>query len=141
MRLDARGGGDRGSLSVEYVIITPMIFLVFALIYVFGRIAQVDGVLDTGTRDAVRVATQAPDYAQAQRSARQVVREEVGTGSAECLRSLTVDVSNNFEPGNTITVVAQCTYPISDAGLPGAPGSITVTSQYSSVLDPNRGVQ
>lgn len=132
---------DRGTLSVEYVIITPMIFLVFALIYVFGRIAQVDGVLDAGTRDAARVATQAPSYQQAAQAAEKVVRQEVGTGSAKCLNSLTVSVSDNFAPGNTITVTATCSYAVSDAGLPGAPGSLTVTSQFSSVLDPNKTLQ
>jgi Flp pilus assembly protein TadG len=137
----AGAAGDRGSLSVEYVIITPLLFLVFALIYVFGRIAQVDGVLDAGTRDAARVATQAPSYAQAQQAAERVVREEVGTGSSKCSDTLDVSVSNNFSPGATITVRATCSYPVSDAGLPGAPGTLTVTSQFSSVLDPNRTVR
>jgi Flp pilus assembly protein TadG len=132
------GSRDRGSLSIEFVIVTPMVFLVFALIYVFARIAEVNGVLDTGTRDAARVATQAFTYAQAQRAAEDVVREEVGTGSQRCLASLQVTVSKNFQPGQTITVTASCTYPISDAGLPGAPGSLDVSSQFSSVLDPNR---
>jgi Flp pilus assembly protein TadG len=132
---------DRGSLSIEYVFFTPMVFLVFALIYVFARVAQVNGVLDTGTRDAARVATQAFSYSAAQQAAERVVREEVGTGSGECLSTLQVDVSRNFQPGQTITVTARCTYPISDAGLPGAPGDLHVTSEFSSVLDPNRSTE
>lgn len=131
---------DRGSLAVEFVIVAPMLLLVLALIYVFARVAEVNGVLDTGTRDAARVATQAFTYAQARTAARRVVAEEVGGGSAECLRTLEVTVSDNFLPGRTITVTARCTYPLSDAGLPGAPGSLTVSSDFSSVLDPNRGV-
>ncbi|HEY7009324.1 MAG TPA: TadE family protein [Jatrophihabitantaceae bacterium] len=132
---------DRGSLSIEFVIITPMIFLIFALIYVFARVAEVNGVLDTGTRDAARVATQADTYGDAAAAAERVVREEVGTGSQRCLDTLVVDVSKNFEPGQTITVTARCSYPISDAGLPGAPGTLTVSSQFSSVLDPNRTIR
>jgi Flp pilus assembly protein TadG len=129
---------DRGSLSIEFVFVTPMIFLVFALIYVFARVADVNAVLDTGTRDAARVATQAFSHADASAAAENVVREEVGHGSQECRNTLRVSVSNNFQPGQTITVTASCSYPISDAGLPGAPGTLHVSSQFSSVLDPNR---
>lgn len=131
---------DRGSLSIEYVIITPMIFFVFALIYVFARIAEVDGLLDAGTRDAARVASVAPDYDHAVAAARQTVLDEIRNGSQTCTSTLRVTVSDNFAPGNTINVTASCTYPVSDAGVPGAPGTLTVHSQFSTVIDPNRSV-
>lgn len=132
---------ERGALSVEYVIVTPLFFLVFALIFVYARVAQVNGVLDAGTRDAARVATQAGSYAQAVDAATRVVREEVGTGSRRCLATLEVSVSPDFRPGRTITVTATCRYPISDAAIPGAPGELRVRSEFSSVLDPNRTVR
>ncbi len=129
---------DRGSLSIEYVIITPILFFVLAMIYVFGRIAEVNGVLDASTRDAARVASEAPNHDAAQQAAMQVVRDAVGKGSSMCRSTLDVTVSNNFARGNTITVVATCTYPVGDAGLPGAPGTLHVKSQFSSIIDPNR---
>jgi hypothetical protein len=129
-------------MSVEYVIIVPMLFLVFSLIYAYGRVAQVGGTIDSGTRDAARVATLARSYQEASSRAVQVVREAIGSSSRRCLSTLSVDVSpRTFQPGDTITVKAQCSYPLSDLGLPGAPGTITVHSQFSSMLDPNRGVQ
>ena len=139
---------DRGDIAIEYVIITPMLLLVFGLIYVFGRIADVGGVLDAGTRDAARVASAAPDPAQAQQAARDAVVAAVGRGSQECLRTLTVTLTRDVRQDQqaargtmtTITVRSRCTYPISDAGLPGAPGSLTVHSTFSSVIDPNRTV-
>lgn len=131
---------DRGSLSVEFVIVTPIIFIVLALIYAFGRVAEANGVLDAGTRDAARVATQANSYQQAQTAAEQVVREEVGTGSKSCQDTLQVNVSNDFTPGQPITVTATCTYALSDLGVPGAPASLTVSSQFTSFLDPNKTI-
>lgn len=135
---------DRGSLSVEFVIVTPMIFIVLALIYAFGRVAEVNGVLDTGTRDAARVATQANSYQQADAAAKQVVRQEVGTGSKKCQDTLQVTVAGgdaaNFRPGRPITVTATCTYALSDLGIPGAPASLTVSSQFTSFLDPNKTI-
>ena len=131
---------DRGALSIEYVIVTPIIFLVFALVYVFGRMAEVDSVLDAATRDAARAASIAPSYAEAQRAATQTVHDEIYHGSTTCRDTLQVTVSSNFRPGETIIVRATCTYPISDAGLPGAPGSVTVHSQFATVIDPNRSL-
>lgn len=143
MRLLARirRSDDRGALAIEYAILTPMFFLVFALIYVFARLTMVNGVLDSGTRDAARAATQAPNWDQAEAVARQIVRDAVGTGSSRCLATLDVTVSRNFAPGQTITVDARCTYSISDAGIPGAPGAISAHAQFSSILDPNRTVR
>jgi Flp pilus assembly protein TadG len=129
---------DRGSLSIEYVILTPMIFFVLALIYVFARMAEVNGVLDAGTRDATRVASLAGSEPEAQRLAEQTVAQELNGRSATCKSSLTVDILGDFAPGNTITVKAQCSYPISDAGVPGAPGTLTVHSQFSTIIDPNK---
>ena len=52
---------------------------------------------------------------------------------------LDVKVSNDFQPGEPVTVVATCHYSLS-ALLPGAPGTVTATSSFTSMLDPNRGL-
>lgn len=129
---------DRGSMAVEYVVLAPVILLVCSLIFAYGRVAQVNGKLEAGTRDATRTATFSRTYDEAKARATRVLQDELATGSAECRKTLTVTVSDNFEPGQTITVTATCNYPISDAGLPGAPGTLHPTSSFSSVLDPNR---
>lgn len=133
-------GSDRGSLSIEYVILTPMIFIVFAMIYVFARMAEVNGVLDAGTRDAARVASKASNGQQAHDLAVSTIKQDLNGRSATCARTLRVDAIPDFAPGQTITVRASCEYPVSDAGLPGAPGSLTVHAQFSAVIDPNRSL-
>jgi Flp pilus assembly protein TadG len=155
--------GDEGSLSIEFVMLTPMIFLMLALIYLMGRVAEVHGVLDAGTRDAARVATQAratpgrTAAANALTAATKVMTAQVGTGSDSCKDSLVVTMTvlaggvqqpvvdapgnDNFVGGNTITVTATCNYSIADLGLPGFNGSLTTRSQFSSMIDPNRTVE
>lgn len=135
-----RPRGDRGSLSIEYVILVPVVFVVFALIYVFARMSEVNGVLDAGTRDAARVASLAANAQQAHDLALKTIRDELNGRSATCANTLQVDPIPNFDPGSTITVRATCRYPIADAGVPGAPGTLTVHSQFSSVIDPNRSL-
>ncbi|NNM46021.1 TadE/TadG family type IV pilus assembly protein [Knoellia koreensis] len=140
------GGGraasrERGSLAVEMTIIIPSILLIFGLIFAYGRAAQVNGMLESGTRDAARTATVARSYTEAQDRARAVVADALQATPASCRNSLSVSISDNFRAGEPITVTARCTYSISDIGLPGAPGSITPSSSFTSMLDPNRGIQ
>jgi Flp pilus assembly protein TadG len=134
---------DRGSLSIEYVIITPFVFLVFGLIYAFGRVSAVDNSLDTGTRDAARAASIASSLDQAKQVAMNAVESELGNGTSTCRSTLVVEITGNFAPDNTITVHASCDYDLSDIlYLPSviAPGNITVHSQFSAVVDPNRSL-
>lgn len=135
---------DRGSLSIEYVLVTPMIFAVFALIYAFGIVAQANGLLDAGTRDAARAASRANSYHDAVTRARQIIEDEISRDSS-CAHSLGVQVtpSNAWapptpgQPLRTVTVRASCTYSLSDS-VGGLPGSLRVTSRFSSPVDPNR---
>jgi Flp pilus assembly protein TadG len=131
---------ERGSLAVEMAVIIPSILLIFGLIYAYGRVATVNGTLESGTRDAARSATIARSYDEAQDRARAVVREAVLELPRSCQQSVSVQVSDTFEPGEPVTVDVECTYALSDLGLPGAPGDITARSSFTSMLDPNRGV-
>jgi Flp pilus assembly protein TadG len=136
-----RRRGDSGALSVEYVIVAPMILLLFALIYAMGLVAQVDGVLDAGTRDAARAASLAGSYTEATTAATNIVKDELGGASPSCLGSLKVQVlpEGRFDPGETITVRTSCSYDLHDK-ISGLPGSVTVTSQFASMIDPNRSL-
>ena len=131
---------ERGSLAVEMAVIIPSILLIFGLIYAYGRAATVNGTLESGTRDAARSATIARSYDEARDRAREVVREAILELPQSCQQSVSVNVSDTFEPGEPITVDVACTYALSDLGLPGAPGDITARSSFTSMLDPNRGV-
>lgn len=119
--------------------LAPCILLIFGLIFAYGRVAQVHGVLDAGTRDAARTATRADTYLDARNQARQVIAEAITGAPTACQDNLHVSVTHDFEPGKTITVTATCHYGLSDV-LPGAPGSVTATSSFASMLDPNHGI-
>ena len=132
---------ETGSMAVEMAIIIPSLLLIFGLIYAYGRAAQVNGTLEAGTRDAARSATIARSYDEAQDRAERVVRIAVKQLPQSCQSTVRVRVSRNFAPGEPITVDAECSYRLSDLGLPGAPGDITAKSSFTSMLDPYRGVE
>lgn len=131
--------GERGSVALEFAFAAPIVLLVLALAWTYGRVAWANGHLEAGARDAARVATQARSMDEARANAMAVVREN--TASIEgCGDSLALSITGTFEPGSTLTVQAGCTYSLSDIGLPGAPGSVSPTSTFSSVIDLRRAV-
>jgi len=132
---------ERGSLAVEMAIIAPGLLLIFGLIFAYGRAAGVNGTLEAGTRDGARSATMARSYDEAVQRATQAVSDAISGTPQACQATLEVTVSQDFTPGEPITVTATCTYGLADIGLPGAPGSIRPTSSFTSMLDPYRGVQ
>lgn len=127
-------------MALEFAFAAPIVLLLLALAWTYGRVAWANGHLEAGARDAARVATQARSLDEARSDALAVLRENTaavdGCGSSAALR-----IDGAFEPGGLITVEASCSYRLSDIGLPGAPGSMSPTSSFSSVIDLHRGVE
>lgn len=136
----ARRRDHRGSIAIELAILTPSVLIIFALIFAYGRTAGVNGNLESGTRDAARSATIARTYDDARDRAERIVREAIASTPQACRNTLRVTVSQTFEPGRPLTVTATCSYGLADLGLPGAPGTISPRSSFTSMIDPNRGV-
>lgn len=130
---------DRGSIALELAFAAPIVLLLLALAWTYGRVAWANGHLEAGARDAARVATQARSVEEARANALAVVQESTESVTG-CRETAAVLVSGSFEPGGTLTVRASCSYTLSDIGLPGAPGTMTPTSTFSSVIDQRRGI-
>jgi Flp pilus assembly protein TadG len=136
-----RARSERGSLAVEMAIIVPSILLIFGLIFAYGRAASVNGYLESATRDAARAATLARSFAEAEERAEEIVHEATDGLPQACQDSMVVDLIGPFTPGEPITVTTSCSYGLDDIGLPGAPGTISPESSFTSMLDPYRGVE
>lgn len=134
-----RGAGERGSVALEFSFLAPIVFLLLALAWTYGRVAWANGHLEAGARDAARVATQSRSMEDARTNAMAVLQENTAA-VAGCSESAALRISGVFEPGETLTVEASCTYSLSDIGLPGAPGSVSPRSTFSSVVDLRRGL-
>ena len=134
-----RAHRERGSIALEFAFAAPIVLLLLALAWTFGRVAWANGHLEAGTRDAARVATQARSVQEARTSAMAVLQENTQTVQG-CPASLAVQISGDFEPGSTLTVQASCSYSLSDIGMPGAPGRVSPSSSFASVVDQHRGV-
>ena len=132
-------GSDRGSIALEMAFAAPIVLLLLALAWTYGRVAWANGHLEAGARDAARVATQARSVEEARSNALAVLQENTDA-VAGCRETAAVLVTGSFEPGGTLTVSATCSYTLSAIGLPGAPGTMNPTSTFSSVIDQRRGI-
>lgn len=139
----ARRRPDTGSIAVELAFIMPLLLLMLALLYGYGRVAQVNGALEAGTRDGARAASQARSADEAREVAERAVRSSLGAGADDCAGGGPTVVLRGgvFQPGFPVTVKASCTYRLHDLGLPGVPGSANVSSTFTSPVDPNRGAR
>jgi Flp pilus assembly protein TadG len=136
-----RGRTESGSLAIELAMLAPGLLLIFGLIFAYGRAAQVNGTLESGTRDAARSVTMARSYDEAVQRANAVMLDALKDAPQSCQNTLDVAISGQYEPGKAVTLSTECTYGLSDLGLPGAPGTITAKSSFTSMLDPYRGLQ
>ncbi|WP_122261982.1 TadE/TadG family type IV pilus assembly protein [Ornithinimicrobium cerasi] len=131
---------ERGSIALEFAFAAPIVLLLLALTWTYGRVAWANGHLEAGARDAARVATQARSLDEARADALAVLRENTAAVDG-CGDSVALRLDGRFEPGETLTVEASCSYSLSDIGLPGAPGTMTPRSSFSSVIDLHRGIE
>lgn len=145
-RLTGRlGVSDRGSATLELAILTPLMLATVALVVLAGRVAVAGNTVTTVAGNAAREASLAHSASAAAADATGSARSELAAQAINCQGGGTVSVDTsgfaaavNGLPGQVVTVTVTCVVPIADLGLPGAPGTRTLSDQGVSPIDPNR---
>jgi len=141
--MKSSSGSERGSASVELALIAPAIGLLIGFVIVGGRIEVNSGAIDGVAAAAARDASISRTPAQAQATAQQTAAETLAAQGLDCIhQSVTVDTSGFARPLGqpaNIRVTVRCTVRLSDIGMPGLPGSRTLTDHFTSALDEYRG--
>ena len=137
---DAQKCGDSGSLTVELVVLAPVI-LVFALATLaFGRFTQAR----QQVVEAAQAGAQAAAVGSNADSAQQDALAAASTGilaSAHTCENPQVNVNvSHFVPGGYVVVQVTCHVQLSDLLVPGLPGSTTVQASSTAPLDPYRSI-
>ncbi|WP_053672660.1 TadE/TadG family type IV pilus assembly protein [Streptomyces sp. H036] len=137
-----RIGDDRGALSLEAIILFPVILMTLLLVIALGRIGSANNAVDTAARNAARAASLERNGNTASSAGSQMARSVLGQQGLECT-STSISISTGGfsaqigEPAST-TATVTCTVRLSDVGLPGLPGSKTLTSSFTSSIDSYR---
>ncbi|MFV2198839.1 TadE/TadG family type IV pilus assembly protein [Nocardiopsis sp. LOL_012] len=132
-----RRRGDRGSASVELVLLAPVLVLALMLMVAAGR--QVSAALIT--RDAASAAARAAslqrDAASARAQARATAERELAGRGLACASSHASVDATRFGAGGTVSVEVACTVTVIDLG--GLGGQHTLRASASSPIDPYKG--
>jgi Flp pilus assembly protein TadG len=138
--MSRRRHDQQGSLTVELVVLTPVLFLFAVMVLMFGRVSESkQRVVEAATAGAEAAAV-LPTPGSAGFGASVDAAVEVAGGDQSCVHArISTDVSHYF-PGGFVTVTVQCQVELSDLSLPGVPGSTTVQASAVAPIDPYRSV-
>lgn len=129
-----RQRGDRGSMAVEVVLLTPLLMAFILLIVAFGRYVAVKGDIEATSRDAARAASLEPSAGEARAAAGSVVGSSLESSTTCGAPS----VGGTWGPGGEVAVTLNCQISYSGLGLIGLPGSVSVSAESVAPLDPYR---
>jgi Flp pilus assembly protein TadG len=131
---------DRGSITVEMVLLAPLFFAFFCFVIGLGRLDEAHGQLVGASRDAARAASDSRSATEAVAAATRAAHLDLSTAGLSCRRvAVHVDTAN-FIPGGLVTVTVSCTTDLADVTVSGLPGAKTLTASATAPLDRYRGV-
>jgi Flp pilus assembly protein TadG len=130
---------DRGSASVELVLVTPVLLVVLLFVVALGRLADARAQVDSAARDAARAASIARGPDSARTGALAAAGDRLAEGGVTC-RSLDVQVDvDGFRAGGTVMATVTCDVDFGDLTLLGVPGNRAVAATAAEVVDVYRG--
>jgi Flp pilus assembly protein TadG len=138
----SREGGrrcERGSISVELVVLAPGLALLLLLIAAGARVVEVQGHIDGAARDAARAASVARSYTQAVQAARQAAQADLGPASLCAPRTVGIQVAGYRAvplTGGAVTVTVTCAVNMSPFTALGFGLTKRFTGQAVAPLDP-----
>lgn len=133
---------ERGSASVELVIVVPALVLTLGLLVGGGRLWFARATVAEAAQTSARSASLARSAEQATVDGPAAGRASLSTAGLTCAdASVSIDTAAFAVPvGSPATVTSSvvCRVPFGDILLPGMPGSIVITADGSSALDTYR---
>jgi hypothetical protein len=136
-----RGPPEKGSLTVELVVLTPIVTIFVLLALAVGRFELAHEEVIGAARAAAEAASVAPSAGDAQSAALTAATPIVGSQSPTCTQLKVVADTARFVPGGSVEVVVSCEIDFSDLLVPGLPGHEEVQATVSAPIDPFRSVQ
>ena len=131
---------ERGSLTVELVVLTPVLLIMALAMLAFGRVAETRQQVIEAARAGAEAASIAPDVASAEAASGAAATGGGGGLSRTCTDPIVITDASQFHPGGYVTVTVLCRVPLADVAVPGMPGSTVVTASSTAPIDPYRSV-
>ena len=130
-------GSERGTMSIEMVVLVPVLLLITMVAVAGGRIVSAQGMVEAASRDAARAASMERSVGAASTAANRSL-SQADTANASC--SAGVDVGG-FRRGGAGTVSGSGRGKLSDLGQVFLPGTTVVKAESSAPVDQWRGTR
>ena len=135
--------GQRGSLSVEFAILTPTLVVLFGLVIGGARTWLAHSGVEHMAGAAARAASLERSVGQAEVAAEALAARQAAASGMRC-EPLTVelDASALARPAGTsgrVVALVRCQVPLSDIVVPGWPGAVEISASAQAVVDTYRG--
>jgi len=133
--------GERGSASLELVIIAPGLLVIICVLVFAGRVAMAHQALDAAAADAVRAASIARTRSAANGDASRAATSSLNNHLKCSTLGVRVNTAGFDAPVGTpatITADLSCSVYLADLAVPGIPGHLDIHSSAASSLDTYR---
>lgn len=135
-------GRERGSASLEMVILAPALLLVLAVLVFAGRLALAQQAVTAAAADAARTASIARTAPAASSTASAAAAHALTSQGVSCANTqIDVDTAVFAAPvgsPGTVSVRVACTVDLADLAVPGIPGAKVLSATMTSPLDTHR---
>lgn len=133
--------GESGSVSIELVLLTPVLVGLLLLVVAFGRIQNARADVEAAARAAARAASTTRDATSARAAGERAAFMEFDGGRFGC-DSLSFDIdTTTFTADAAVTATVSCDVALDDVSGMGIPGHHTITASFTEPLDRFRGTR
>lgn len=131
---------QRGSITLEAVLIAPALLALALVIAVASSISGAQGDIDDAAWEAARAASLTRSASDGQAAADRAVSDRLNGRRPRCQdRTLNLDTTR-FAPGGAAAVTLTCHLRLAN-GLPFLPGVVTIRARSAQPLEHYRGLR
>lgn len=133
--------GEHGLVSIELVLLTPVLVGLLLLVVAFGRIQNARADVEAAARAAARAASTTRDATSARVAGEHAAFMEFDAGRFRC-DTLAFDIDTaTFTADAAVTATVSCDVSLDDVSGMGIPGHHTITASFTEPLDRFRGTR
>ncbi len=129
---------EDGGVSVELVLLTPLLVVMLLFVVALGRLAGARLDVDGAASQAARAASIARDPLSATALARQTASDALSADHVTCAGLTVFTDTADFSPGGQVAVTVTCTVSLGDLAGLRLPASESISSTANSVVDTYR---
>jgi Flp pilus assembly protein TadG len=129
---------ERGSASLEAVLLVPVLLVVLGVTLGLGRVVDARNDADDAASEAARTASLTRSAPEARAAAAAAASDRLAAESNTCHDPVVDTDTAAFRPGGTVAVTITCTVNLAGAYLPA---TARVSSRSVQPLDPYKGLR